>query len=512
MHTQITEYVTQVCPCLKDRAPNIHTRAPLQNIASTMPLELISIDFLHLERSIGGYEYILVIVDNFTRFAQAYPTRNKEAKTAADKLFNDFFLRFGFSDKILLDQGKEFENKLFHQLEKLMGIKRLRTTPYHPQGNGQTERFNKTILSMLRTLSDKEKLNWKDALNKMTHAYNSSRNSATGYSPFFLMFGRKPKLPIDSMFDQAADKLPGSTPYVNKWYAEMIQAHRIASENSAKSRLLGKKQYDKKMHHIALETGDRVLIKNLAPRQGPHKLRSYWEDKVHVVVSRKDDGPVYVVKPEVGTGRERTLHRNLLLPCNMLINTDADDKSQNRKQCIRARKPSKPKVSACQAGESDTDSEDLPIFVPVFQPERMATPDNSSADGENQGATLPNIMADDEQEADQASPPPSIAEDSLSQSELSPLAPSFSPSISVSSELSNESTENRYQRPSRVRHPPVMLNYDRFGSPSNVQHASVQPLQVMSNLPMFNVPAFCPWYYSPLVQNQLYSGHMTVAY
>ena len=105
MHTQITEYATQVCPCLKDRAPNIHTRAPLQNIASTMPLELISIDFLHLGRSIGGYEYILVIVDNFSRFAQAYPTRNKEAKTAADKLFNDF-LRSGFSDKILHEQGK----------------------------------------------------------------------------------------------------------------------------------------------------------------------------------------------------------------------------------------------------------------------------------------------------------------------------------------------------------------------------------------------------------------------
>ena len=231
-----------------------------------MPLELISIDYLDPERSVGGYEYILIIVDYFTRFAQAYQTRNKEAKTAADKLFNDFFLRFGFSDKIFHDQGKEFKNKLFHRLENLMGIKRLRTTPYHPQGNGQTERLNKTILSMLRTLSEKEKANWKDALNKMTHAYNSTRNSATGYSPFFMMFGRKPKLSMDSMFDQTAEKPPRNTKYVNKWYAEMSQAHRTASENSAKSRLSGKKQYDKKLHHIALETGDRVLVRNLTPR------------------------------------------------------------------------------------------------------------------------------------------------------------------------------------------------------------------------------------------------------
>ena len=99
MHTKIVEYVTKVCPCLKARVSNIHTRAPLQNITSAMPLELISIGFLHLERSVGGYEHILIIVDNFTRFAQAYPTRNKEAKTAADKLSNDLFPHSGFQKR-----------------------------------------------------------------------------------------------------------------------------------------------------------------------------------------------------------------------------------------------------------------------------------------------------------------------------------------------------------------------------------------------------------------------------
>ena len=194
----------------------------------------------------------------FTRFAQAYPTRNKEAKTAANKLFNDFFLRFRFPAKILHDQGREFENKLFRELEKLARITKLQTTPYHPQGNGQTERFNKTLLGMLRTLSSSDKLNWKDSLNKMIHAYNTTRNSATGYSPFFLMFGRKPKLPIDTISSQAAISNPESLRSVNKWHNEISEARRIAAEHSAKSRALAKTQHDKKVHHVLLVPGDRV--------------------------------------------------------------------------------------------------------------------------------------------------------------------------------------------------------------------------------------------------------------
>ena len=115
-----------------------------------------------------------------------------EAKTIVDKLYNDFILRYGFPSKIHHDQGGEFENKLFSRLEQLCNISHSRTTPYHPQGNGQVEWFNHTLISMLRTLPESYKSNWKEHLNKVVHAYNCSQNDSTGYSPFYLLFGCHP--------------------------------------------------------------------------------------------------------------------------------------------------------------------------------------------------------------------------------------------------------------------------------------------------------------------------------
>lgn len=335
MQADVEHYVTKVCSCLKRKRPNKVTRAPLVNIVTTYPFKLVSVGFLHLEGCKGGYEYILVIMDHFTRFAQAYACKNKSAKTVAEKIYGDFVLRYGFPTKLHHDQGREFENKLFEHMEEICDIQHSRTTPYHPAGNGQVERFNRTLLSMLRSLPSQAKADWKSSLNKVVHAYNCTRSEVTGYAPYYLLYGRHPRLPIDVMFGlKPRESGVSHSDYAAKWRNRMKEAYELASRTVQKEQRRAKQGYDKKIYGADLQPGNRVLVRNRGERGGPGKLRSYWEDRVHVMMERKyADGPVYVVKPERGPGEARVLHRNFLLPCDFL---PVENVQQNRSK-IRSR-------------------------------------------------------------------------------------------------------------------------------------------------------------------------------
>ena len=137
--------------------PGMQTEAPLQPIHVTQPLELVHMDYLSLEPSKGNIENVLVITDHFTRYALAYPSKTQTAPATARILWDNFICHYGFPEKFISDQGRNFESDLIKELCKIAGVKKLHTTPYHPQGNGQCERFNSTLCNMLGTLSEEEK-------------------------------------------------------------------------------------------------------------------------------------------------------------------------------------------------------------------------------------------------------------------------------------------------------------------------------------------------------------------
>lgn len=365
MQKDVEEYTQKRCRCLIQKKTRQQEVAPLVSIHSSTSMELVSIDYLHLEKSSGGYEYIFLIVDHFTRYAQAFPTKNKSALTAAKHLFNDFILKFGLPARLMHDQGREFENRLFREMENFCGIVKARTTPYHPQTNGTCERMNSTLLHMLRTLAESEKPKWHEHVNKLVSAYNATTHSTTGYSPHFLLFGKEPIIPLDLLLTQhARPKRDVGTQYsrfVDDWESRMTDAYKIAKERCDKVKKYAEDAWRKRKIANRLEPGDRVLVRNKRQLGGPGKLRSCWEQDVFVVRKSREDGVVYEIENLSKGNDKRALHRNMLLPCDLLEDPPAEAE-QPLKQTTQkpTRTTRQPQVQADEEnhldGDSDSDS------------------------------------------------------------------------------------------------------------------------------------------------------------
>ena len=241
-------------------------------------------------------------------------------------LWEIFIRHYDFSEEFLSDQGRNFESELISELCKLAQVEKVHTTPYHPMTNGQCERFNSTLCNMLGTLPEKEKADWKAHLSSMTHAYNCTQHPSTTYSPYFLMFGRQPRLPIDFELGLSIDVLGDScskTRYVHKLKQRLNFVYKRAREMSQKQAQKYKLSYDKKIKGIQLQVDDLVLVKRVAWK-GRHKIQNKWKPEEYIVLSQPNKSvPVYKVKP-VGNGKERVLHRNMLLPLGIKFVPEID--------------------------------------------------------------------------------------------------------------------------------------------------------------------------------------------
>lgn len=148
-----------------------------------------------LEKTKAGNRYMLVITDYATKYPEVFPLKSIKARAVACSLIQ-LFSRVGFPKDIVTDQGSNFMSDLLKQVYKLLGIKGIRTTPYHPQTDGLTERFNQTLKQMLHKFVTDKSDDWDQWLPYLLFAYREVPLTSTGFSPFELLYEREVRGPL----------------------------------------------------------------------------------------------------------------------------------------------------------------------------------------------------------------------------------------------------------------------------------------------------------------------------
>ena len=315
-HNDVAEWC-KTCPqCAARKNPTPKGRAPLQPVMVGYPLQLVAVDILGpLPDTPRGNRYLLVVADYFTRWTEAYPIPNQEAITVARVLTTEFFLRFSPPEQLHSDQGRQFESEVLAEVCKLLGVKKSRTTPYHPQSDGLVERFNRTLLSMLATSVDRHQEKWEDHVRSACMAYNTSQHPTTGYSPFYLMFGRKARMPIELTYGCSP-----STPSSTQQYAEDLKGslEKAYTEvrNNFSHRLERQKDfYDRKVHGEPFAVGTLVWLHSPVVARGKsRKLHHPWTGPYRVI--KRISEATYRIQNTTGNRKRLVVHFDRLKACH----------------------------------------------------------------------------------------------------------------------------------------------------------------------------------------------------
>ncbi|XP_037774265.1 uncharacterized protein LOC119570699 [Penaeus monodon] len=298
-----------ICQKTTDKGRN--TAAPLQ------PLPVISEPFSRVAVDIVGpitpcaddkSKYILTIVDFATRWPEAVALKNIEAATVAEALFG-VFCRIGIPREVLSDRGTQFTSGMMEETWKLLSVKGMRTTPYHPEGNGLCERFNGTLKKMLKRMAADQPREWPRLLAPLLFAYREAPQSSLKFSPFELVYGRPVRGPLQvlrELWDNTEDDpvITSSYQYVLDLNERLHSTCELAKEELLKSQVTQKSYYDRKAKLRTLDEGDQCLI--LLPTS-TNKLLAQWSGP-YIILKRVSD-----VNYIVGIGHEKKLfHINMI--------------------------------------------------------------------------------------------------------------------------------------------------------------------------------------------------------
>ena len=306
-------YVHSCVNCSTQKKANLTARAPLINYQAGNPLDRVHIDILGpFPISRSGNRYVLMLIDQFTRWLEAYPLPDQTAEQVARVVVDQFIARFGSPLYIYSDQGRNFESDLFGSVCELLDIVKTRTTPTHPASNGQVERYNTILLALIRCHIDGASDKWDEAVPLLAGAIRSMQNRHTGMTANMLMLGREVRRPI-SLAYSFNELVPQSCPheYVKELLKNFHEVHHLARDKLKTAMKIQKQAYDTKIREADFHVGDLVYRRNLLLKKGDsRKLAPPWVGPFLVVQQLSE--VTYKVQ---GKRRSFVLHHNILRPC-----------------------------------------------------------------------------------------------------------------------------------------------------------------------------------------------------
>ena len=284
MFSDIKAWV-QSCPSCQTKKGSISgKKVPLHPIPVEGPFDRIAIDCLGpLPISDSGNKHIVVICEYLTKWTEAFAVKDITAKTIADLLLTQIVCRHGAPKVLLSDQGTNFMSEIIEEVCKLLDTKKVKTSPYHPATDGLVEKFNNTLATMLSMYVNSKQSDWDIYLPYCIFAYNTSVQSSTSESPFYLLYGRDPFLPSDIALSRILPTKSVMT--CPETISERLSfAWDLAREHIQKAQDNQKKYYDRKAKPHKFCVGERVLLYRKVLQKGrTKKLSHFWRGPFRIV-------------------------------------------------------------------------------------------------------------------------------------------------------------------------------------------------------------------------------------
>jgi hypothetical protein len=302
MSEDIRRWVSACVQCNKIKTPQPLSHGLLQPIVVKQPFEMVGVDIMGpITQSNDGYSYILVCVDMFTSWVEASVLKNITAEEVCMVLFKILISRHGCPMKLLSDQGKQFESKLFAKFCKQFNITHVMASAYHHQTNGKVERFMRFIENSLALTVNKEQTNWCRLLDNSLFTYRVSISRMLNDSPFYLIYGRDPIIPADLMIAGIAKLGKRSITaedldeYKQKMYTQLKMIYEDLDKHKEKTREKYKAYYDSSHKEVLFKEGDLVMVWYAAGQEGlSYKLLPHWKGPYEIAT--KIDNVTYRVK------------------------------------------------------------------------------------------------------------------------------------------------------------------------------------------------------------------------